>query len=24
LAKFFGHGKFIGNIFENLRGLLIY
>jgi len=24
LAKFFGHGKIIGNIFENLRRLLIY
>ena len=24
LAKFFGHGKIIGNFFENLRRLLIY
>ena len=24
LAKFFGHGKIIGNFFENLRHLLIY
>ena len=24
LAKFFSHGKIIGNFFENLRRLLIY